>query len=64
MFIELYLNNETGSSIIKYDYACIPNIKTSKWLKKLIDSKENVNVECKINKRFNKWMPIKECRNN
>ena len=57
---ELYLNNETGNSIIKYDYACIPNITTSEWIKKLTDEKENSIVECKINKRFNKWMPIKE----
>ena len=58
---ELYLNNETGSSIIKYDYASIPNIKTSQWIKELFDTKENIMVECKINKRFNKWMPVKEC---
>ena len=53
---ELYLNNETKSSIIKHSYASIPNIKTSKWLKDLLDSKEDVMVECKLNKNFNKWV--------
>ena len=57
---ELYLNNETKSSIIKHSYASIPNIKTSLWLKELFDQKEDIIVECKLNKRFNKWTPIKE----
>ena len=57
---ELYLNNETKSSIIKHSYATIPNIKTSLWLKELFDQKEDIIVECKLNKRFNKWSPIKE----
>ena len=56
------LNNETKSSIIKHSYATIPNIKTSKWIAELINEKENVMVECKLNKRFNKWQPIKECQ--
>ena len=56
---ELYLNNETKSSIIKHSYASIPNIKTSLWLKELFDQKEDIIVECKLNKRFNKWAPIK-----
>jgi len=57
---ELYLNNETGDSIIKHGYASIPNIKTSKWLKELTDNKKDVNVECYLNKIFNKWIPTKE----
>ena len=57
---ELYLNNETKSSIIKHSYASIPNIKTSLWLKELFDQKEDIIVECKLNKRFNKWAPLKE----
>ena len=59
---ELYLNNETKSSTIKHSYATIPNIKTSKWLKTLFEEKNNIMVECKLNKRFNKWQPIKECQ--
>jgi hypothetical protein len=58
---ELYLNNETKTSIIKHSYACINNIKTSEWIKGLIDKKEDIMVECKLNKKFNKWVPIKEC---
>jgi len=57
---ELYLNNETKSSIIKHSYASIPNIKTSKWLKELSDQKKDINVECYLNKEFNKWVPTKE----
>ena len=30
---ELYLNNETKSSMMKHSYASIPNTKTSKWIK-------------------------------
>jgi len=59
---ELYLNNESKSSIIKHSYASIPNTKTSKWIKELFDEKDNIMVECKLNKRFNKWQPIKECQ--
>jgi len=57
---ELYLNNETKDSIIKHGHASIPNIKTSKWLKELTDKKKDVNVECYLNKEFNKWVPTKE----
>ena len=57
---ELYLNNETKSSLIKHSYASIPNIKTSKWLKDLTDIKKDVDVECYLNKEFNKWVPTKE----
>ena len=27
-----------------------------------MNEKENVMVECKLNKRFNKWQPIAECQ--
>ena len=57
---ELFLNNETKSTLIKHSYASIPNIKTSKWLKELTDEKKDVNVECYLNKEFNKWVPTKE----
>ena len=57
---DLYLNNETKDSIIKHGHASIPNIKISKWLKELTSSKKDVNVECYLNKEFNKWVPTKE----
>ena len=28
----------------------------------LSKEKDNIIVECKLNKRFNKWQPIKECQ--
>ena len=46
--------------MIKHSYASIPNIKTSRWLKELTDIKKNVNVECYLNREFNKWVPTKE----
>ena len=57
---ELYLQNEKRDSMIKHSYASIPNIKTSRWLKELTDTKKNVNVECYLNREFNKWVPTKE----
>ena len=57
---ELYLQNEKRDSMIKHSYASIPNIKTSCWLKELTDTKKNVNVECYLNREFNKWVPTKE----
>ena len=57
---ELYLYNEQKSNIIKHSYASIPNIKTSKWLYELIQKKDECIVQCKLNSRFNKWVPIKE----
>jgi hypothetical protein len=57
---DLYLNNENKSSIIKHSFASIPNIKTSKWIQELTSKKNDVNVECYLNKEFNKWVPTKE----
>ena len=57
---ELYIFNEQKTNLEKHSYASIPNIKTSLWLKELTDSKEECIVECKYNKRFKKWVPIKE----
>ena len=57
---ELYLYNEQRTNIIKHSYASIPNIKTSRWLKDLIDTKDECIVECKLNPIFKKWVPMKE----
>ena len=57
---ELYIHNEQKTNIQKHSYASVPDIKTSKWLKELISSKEECIVECKFKKEFNKWVPIKE----
>jgi hypothetical protein len=57
---ELYLYNEQRTNIIKHSYASIPNIKTSRWLKDLIDTKDECIVECKLNPLFKKWVPMKE----
>jgi hypothetical protein len=57
---ELYLFNEQRSSIIKHSYAVVKNIEKSKWLKELTDTKDECIVECKYNKNFKKWEPVKE----
>ena len=57
---ELYLHNEQRSMLQKHSYARIPDLKTSEWIKKLTDLKEEVNVECKYQPSFQKWCPLKE----
>ncbi len=57
---ELYLHNEQKNNIIKHSYASIQNIDTSRWLKDLIEKKDECIVQCKLNPLFNKWVPIKE----
>lgn len=57
---ELYLYNEQKTSIQKHSYASIPSIKTSQWMKELINSKEEVFVSCIYHQLFQKWIPVKE----
>tara|TARA_B100000902_G_C27289299_1_gene906251 strand:+ start:1258 stop:2211 length:954 start_codon:yes stop_codon:yes gene_type:complete len=57
---ELYIYNEQKTNIEKHSYASIPDIQTSKWVKELLDTKDECIVECKYNPLFKKWVPIKE----
>ena len=57
---ELYIYNEQKTQLQKHSYASIPNIETSKWVKELVETKDNPIVECKFNSLFEKWVPIKE----
>jgi len=57
---ELYLYNEQKTNLEKHSYASIPDIKTSRWIKELTDTKDEVIVECKYHTSFKKWMPLKE----
>ena len=34
--------------------------KNFKMVKKELFDKKDINVECKLNKNFNKWVPIKD----
>ena len=43
--------------------ACIPNIRTSKFMKKILNNNLNAFVYCKFNNKFKKWEPISECPN-
>ena len=59
----LYINNNQNDELIKYDLALIPNMKTSKYLRKLFESQENIfdiKMECKYSKIFQKWIPLNE----
>ena len=56
----IYENNKT-KKLIKFDYALIPNIKTSKYLNKLFSNDIfEKNLECKFSNIFKKWIPIRE----
>ena len=57
---ELYLYNEQKTVLEKHSYASIPDIKTSKWMKELSDESDELNVQCKYNTQFQKWIPIKQ----
>ena len=49
-----------NNKIIEHSIAAIPNLDTSKKLKKLFSKTENVlRFECKYYKSFNKYVPIK-----
>lgn len=55
---DLYL--QSTDSIVKIDYALIPNIKTSKYLKDLFDNDKDVIVKCEYNTIFKKWKPLEK----
>ena len=56
---ELYLNGK--DTIVKIDYAYIPNVKCSKYLYDLFNDnkEEDIVVECEYNLYFKKWQPLK-----
>ena len=69
-----YLNS--NKELIKYNYALIPNIKTSKYLFNLFyniknngnietiqNSKLGIAMECSFSERFKKWVPIHSTNN-
>ena len=59
---DLYL--QSNDSIIKIDYAFIPNIKTSQYLKSLFEgNNKDITVTCEYNNTFKKWKPFKKTDN-
>ena len=58
---DLYCKMDTENKLTKYNVACIPNIKTSKFMKKLLSNTLNTIVYCKYHSKFNKWEPISLC---
>jgi hypothetical protein len=57
---DIYCKNETGK-LYKHNVACIPNLKTSKFMKKLLNDKMSTLVYCKFHEKFKKWEPISLC---
>ena len=55
---ELHLNDH--DTLTKVGYAYVKDIKSSKYIKELLDQEGDVIVECEYNKRFKKWQPIKQ----
>jgi len=54
---ELYCNKEENDH--KIGLACIPNLRTSKLIRKIMeDSKEDIYVDCKYNDKFKKYEPV------
>ena len=53
---ELYCNNRNEE--YKYGLACIPNLRTSKFVKKSLENTDEIIVRCKYNTKFNKYEPI------
>ena len=54
-------SSQKVKNIVKNGIACVPNLKTSEFLNKLItDTDKEYFVECSLNEKFKKWQPIKE----
>ena len=54
---DLYLQGP--NNIVKQGIACIPNLKCSKMIKKILTDSDHSYMECKYNTQFNKWEPLK-----
>jgi hypothetical protein len=57
---DIYCKNGENK-LFKYNVACIPNLKTSKFMKKLMADNLNALVYCKFHDKFKKWEPISLC---
>ena len=60
---DLYLQGP--NNIVKHSVACIPNLKCSMMIRKLIEetdgtesTEDTLIVECKYNEKFEKWEPL------
>jgi len=44
--------------IQRYGISCVPDLKTSIFLRNIFKSNDQVMFECEFNKKFNKWYPL------
>mgnify|MGYP001225824802 CR=1 FL=1 len=53
----LYIMND--NDLVKYGNALIPNLKTSKLIRKIFsDGNDNITFKCEYNKSMQKWKPL------
>ena len=58
----IYIFNENKSDLVKYDHALVPNLKTSKMLRKIFSENKNsidICMECRYSSPFKKWVPLR-----
>jgi hypothetical protein len=61
---DLYIKEK--ETLKKYGFACVPNMKSSKFIRSIFvendinnDINNDIIVECNYNKQFDKWEPVK-----
>ena len=57
---DLY-SKQADDTLHKYNVACIPNLKTSKFIKKMLNNCNDALVYCKFHPKFKKWEPVSLC---
>lgn len=58
---DLYCKMDNEDKLTKHNVACVPNLKASKFMKKLLSTNLHAFVYCTFNSKFNKWEPISSC---
>ena len=61
---DLYCKKQNDNTLTKYNVACIPNLRTSKFVKKLFNNKLDAIIYCRFNSKFRKWEPVSLCPDN
>ena len=56
---DLYCFDKDKNEPEKYGMACVPNLRSSKNINKLLSGKDSIYVDCKFNPKFDKYEPIK-----
>lgn len=54
--IDLYLRNKRDE-LIKYEIACVPDMKTSKLIKQMFSRSDQMIIQCSYSEKFGRWIP-------